>query len=112
MLFGPRTSEYSTLALMPFPTYIKTALARTPRKCSNVQHFHPQFPFNSSCLANIRECLSTSSTTPLIPNFSASSFISFPSSITLSAQPQPSRCRIILTEFERNKTLLPRRPRQ
>jgi len=38
-----------------------------------------QFPFNSSCLPNIRECLSTSSITPLIPSFSASSFISFPS---------------------------------
>lgn len=33
----------------------------------------------SACFCNARECLSTSSMMPLIPNFSPSKFISFPS---------------------------------
>ena len=46
------------------------------------KHHPPQLPVKLSCLDNTLECLSTSSITPLIPNFSASRFISFPSSIS------------------------------
>lgn len=59
--------------------------SETPPTCNqnspSIHRSYHQFPLNSSCLANIRECLSTSSDTPLIPSFSASNFISFPSSV-------------------------------
>lgn len=60
--------------------------SKTPPMCNKIYipASYYQLPVSSSCLANIRECLSTSSDTPLIPSFSASNFISFPSSVNQS----------------------------
>jgi hypothetical protein len=85
----PRKMEHAlrTVNSSRVQYYSRTSNQHTPERLPHAMiysGFVSQFPFNSSCLDKIRECLSTSSTTPFIPNFSASSFICFPSSAQLS----------------------------
>lgn len=70
--FGPPRSYLDILVF-----FIKSRISYTAFRLSVVLD---QFPVKLSCRDRTRECRSTSSITPLMPNFSASRFISFPSS--------------------------------